>query len=105
MERETVSHTTELPQVLTLEEASRYLRLPKKTVERQAIQGKLPGRCIEKTWRFLKEAIDEWLRSQDSRAILLQQAGTFADDETLPELRAKIYAERGRSETDEEMAQ
>jgi excisionase family DNA binding protein len=105
MERETVSHTTELPQVLTLEEASRYLRLPKKTIERQAIQGKLPGRCIEKTWRFLKEAIDEWLRSQDSRALLLQQAGAFADDEALPELRAKIYAERGRSETDEGMAE
>lgn len=105
MEGKTLNHPTELPQVLTLEEAARYLRLPKKTVERQAVQGKLPGRCIEKTWRFLKEAIDEWLRSQDSRVILLQQAGAFADDETLSELRAKIYAERGRPETEEGMAQ
>jgi len=90
---------TELPEVLTLEEAAHYLRLSTEIVERQAAQGQIPGRCIETTWRFLKGAIDEWLRSQDSRAILLQQAGSFADDETLTALRATIYAKRGRPET------
>jgi len=92
-----MSQTTELPQVLTLEEVANYLRLPKEIVERHAAQGQIPGRCIEATWRFLKDAIDEWLRSQDSRTVLLQQAGALADDGTLPALRAAIYAERGRS--------
>ena len=87
--------------VLTLEEAADYLRLPRETVERQAATGHLPGRRIEDTWRFLKAAIDDWLRSQDSRILLLQQAGALADDETLPALRAEIYAHRGRPETDE----
>ena len=91
-----------MTEVLTLEELAAYLRLPKETIERQATKGQIPGRRIEDTWRFLKAAIDEWLRSHDSRAILFQQAGTLADDPSLPELRAAIYAERGRPEADEQ---
>ena len=92
---------TELPQVLTLEEVANYLRLPEEIIERQATQGKIPGRCIEATWRFLKDAIDEWLRSQDTRTVLLHQAGALADDDTLSALRTAIYAQRGRPETEE----
>lgn len=95
-----MNQLTTLPEVMTLQEVADYLRLPEATVERQAIQGQLPGRRIEETWRFLKAALDDWLRAQDSRAILLQQAGAMADDETMDELRASIYAERGRSETE-----
>lgn len=91
---------TRLPEVLTLEEVADYLRLPKAIIERQAVQGKIPGRCIEGTWRFLRDAIDEWLRSQDSRMVLLRQAGALADDDTLAALRATIYAERGWPETE-----
>jgi hypothetical protein len=54
------------------------------------------------TWRFLKDAIDDWLRTQDSRMILLQQAGVFADDPALAEIRKTIYENRGRSEVDDE---
>ena len=85
-------------EVLTLEEVARYLRLPKDTIVRQAAQGAIPGRQIEDTWRFLKAAIDDWLRSYDSRTLLLQQAGALADDESLPSLRKKIYATRKRPE-------
>jgi excisionase family DNA binding protein len=89
-----------LPSVLTLEEVSEYLRLPIETLQRQARLGKLPGRKIENEWRFLKVAIDDWLR-QNSRSTLLQQAGAFADDASLTELRESIYQARGRSEVDE----
>ena len=88
------------PDVLTLEEAASYLRLPEETVEQQAIRGQIPGRRIEDTWRFLRAAIDDWLRSYDSRMLLLQQAGALASDETLGELRAMIYAKRGRPEAE-----
>ena len=87
-----------MPDVLTLEEVANYLRLPQEVIEKQAAKGQLPGRRIEDTWRFLKTAIDDWLRSQDSRAVLLQQAGTLADDPSLAELRQAIYDNRGRSE-------
>jgi len=75
-----MSQTITVPDVLTLEEAAEYLRLPKETIERQAVQGQIPGRRIEDTWRFLKAAIDDWLRSYDSRILLLQQAGALAND-------------------------
>lgn len=88
------------PSVLTLEEAAEYLRLPQEIIERQAARGQIPGRRIEDRWRFLKAALDEWLRSHDSRAILLQQAGALVEDENLDTLRAAIYAERERSEVD-----
>lgn len=87
-------------EVLTLDEVAEYLRLPKETVERQAMRGQLPARRIEDTWRFLKIAIDDWLRSQDNRLILLQQAGALRDDDSLGELRANIYAQRNRTEAD-----
>jgi excisionase family DNA binding protein len=80
--------------VLTLDEVADYLRLPIETVERQANRGQLPARRIEDTWRFLKSAVDDWLRSQDNRVILLQ----LADDESLSALRAGIYEQRGRLE-------
>src|SRR5262245_39116343 len=99
-----MSQTSRLPPVLTIDEVAVYLRLPKETVERQAEHGQIPGRCIESTWRFLKTAIDGWLQSQDSRIVLLQQAGAFADDKTLPALRKAIYSKRGRSETERKTA-
>ncbi|MEW6209367.1 MAG: helix-turn-helix domain-containing protein [Acidobacteriota bacterium] len=89
-------------EVLTLEEAADYLRLPRETIEREAARGRIPGRRIEDTWRFLKAAIDEWLRSQDSRQILLEQAGALADDETLGELLDSVYAKRKRPEIETE---
>ena len=93
-----MSQSTSIPDVLTLDEVADYLRVSTETVERQAAYGQIPGRRIDGTWRFLKSAIDEWLRTQDSRTVLLQQAGALADDETLPALRTAIYAERGRPE-------
>lgn len=91
-----------IPDVLTLEEVSAYLRLPTEIILRQATQGYLPGRKIEDNWRFLKTAIDDWLKSLGSKTILLQQAGALADDESLTALREAIYHERGRSEVDGE---
>jgi excisionase family DNA binding protein len=86
--------------VLTLEEVAAYLRLAPEVVEAQASAGSLPGRRVADTWRFLRSAVDEWLRAQDSRTVLLQQAGALTDDETLTELRASIYAQRRRSEAE-----
>jgi len=89
-----------IPEVLTLEEVADYLRVPKRAVERAVRRGDIPGRRIEDAWRFLRAAIDEWLRAHDARTLLLEQASAFATDETLESLRAEIYAQRGRPEVD-----
>jgi hypothetical protein len=90
-----------IPDVLTLEETSAYLRLSIETVTDQALKGNIPGRKIESDWRFLKVAIDEWLRSKSSSSILLSQAGIFEDDDSLAQLRKSIYTARNRPETDD----
>ncbi|HUS15255.1 MAG TPA: N-acetylmuramoyl-L-alanine amidase [Chloroflexia bacterium] len=51
-----------LADVLTLEELAAYLQLPVAVVVAQAASGALPGRQIAGNWRFLKAAVDEWLR-------------------------------------------
>lgn len=96
-----MNRTIMMPDVLTLDEVANYLRLPKETIERQAQHGQLPGKKIEDSWRFLKAAIDDWLRSHDGRDVLLYQAGALADDAFLTPLRAEIYAGRGRPEVEE----
>lgn len=90
-----------LTEVLTLEEVAAYLRLAPEVVERQATQGHIPGRKIETEWRFLKSAINDWLSTPTHQATLIQQVGALAHDETLAELRASIYHDRGRPEVDE----
>lgn len=87
--------------VLTLKEMAGYLKMSEEKIESQVLQGKIPGKRIENEWRFLKTAVDEWLRSCDTRSILASQSGALSDDDTIPELRAKIYSERGRSEAEE----
>ena len=98
--RKPMGRTVGKQEVFSLEEVARYLRLPKQVVEREARRGHIPGRRIEDTWRFLRAAIDDWLRAHDSRALLLEQSGALAGDRMLPALRAGIYAERGRPESE-----
>jgi excisionase family DNA binding protein len=92
-----------IPDVLTLEEASSYLRLSIETVASQALKGNIPGRKIENDWRFLRSAIDDWLRSKNSSSILLAQAGALADDDSLEQLRSSIYQARERPEIDDNL--
>jgi len=87
--------------VLTMKEMASYLKIPEEKIERQVLQGKIPGRRIEDEWRFLRVAIDEWLKNYEVRTILINQSGAFSDDEKLDELRMNIYSERNRSETED----
>lgn len=47
--------------VLTIDELSEYLRIPKSTLYKLAQEGKLPAQKVGRHWRFRKEAIDRWL--------------------------------------------
>jgi excisionase family DNA binding protein len=87
--------------VLTLEEAAGFLRVSIETAEELATRGAIPGRRVEHEWRFLRSAIENWLRGPDYKQSLLAQAGALRDDESLATIREMIYAERGRSEVDD----
>ena len=47
--------------VLTIEELSSYLQIPKSTLYKLVREGKVPCQKVGRHWRFRKEAIDRWL--------------------------------------------
>ncbi len=49
-------------QVLTLEEAAAFLRIPAMQVADLARDNAVPGQKISGEWRFLKTALADWLR-------------------------------------------
>jgi len=50
--------------VLTIDELATYLKISKSTLYKLAQDGALPGLKVGKRWRFHKEAVDAWLKSQ-----------------------------------------
>lgn len=53
--------TDDLPLVMTIEEASKYLRVPLSSLYKLAQDGKIPCQKVGRHWRFRKETIDHWL--------------------------------------------
>ncbi|HEV3006682.1 MAG TPA: helix-turn-helix domain-containing protein [Pirellulales bacterium] len=88
-------------EVLTLGETAAYLRISEEAVKRLASEHGLPGRHIDDDWRFLKSAVQDWLRRRGNKESLLRHAGDWADDPMVAELFRQIYAQRGRPMTEE----
>jgi excisionase family DNA binding protein len=51
-----------LGDVLTLAEAAKYLRVAEEKLADLATDGGVPARRIGGEWRFLRKALDDWLR-------------------------------------------
>ncbi len=47
--------------ILTVDEISDYLKIPKSTIYKLVREGKIPAQKIGRHWRFRKESIDRWL--------------------------------------------
>jgi excisionase family DNA binding protein len=50
-----------LPLVMTIEEASKYLRIPLSSLYKLAQGGKIPCQKVGRHWRFHQETLKEWL--------------------------------------------
>lgn len=48
-------------EIMTIEELSKYLKIPRSTLYKLVQAGKLPGQKIGKQWRFGKKSIDQWI--------------------------------------------
>ena len=84
-------------EVLTPTDAARFLRIKKAKLVQLAEQGRIPARKIDNEWRFLRSALEDWLRGNlNSRSIFLSQVGAFKDDKTLMPMLEEIYKVRGR---------
>ena len=53
-----------LGDILTLEELSSYLKIPKSTIYKLVREGKIPAQKVGRHWRFRKQAIDRWLEKR-----------------------------------------
>lgn len=91
-------------EVLTLGEATAYLRVTEEQVVRLVGPAGLPGRLIGDQWRFLKSAIQAWLATPPGRSgkeALLSVAGEWKDDPDLDEMLERIDKARGRPMVEE----
>jgi excisionase family DNA binding protein len=53
---------SEFAAVLTIEELSAYLKVPRSTLYKLVREGKVPCQKVGRHWRFHKSAIDIWLK-------------------------------------------
>ena len=55
-----------MKEVLTPREAAAYLSIHVRTIYRLVKNGGIPGRKVGGSWRFKKDALDEWLLGKDT---------------------------------------
>ncbi|MBN1854289.1 DNA-binding protein [bacterium] len=53
--------------ILTIDELSGYLKVPKSTLYKLVREGKVPCQKVGRHWRFRKDAIDSWLEESRIR--------------------------------------
>ena len=53
--------TTAIPEVATIPEVARFLRVSKTTVYKMIKEGELPAKRIRGQWRIMRRALDEYL--------------------------------------------
>ena len=91
--------------VLTLTEAAAYLRTSPEEVLRLVHERGLPGRRVGEDYRFLKAAVQDWLRAPpsaaDKQAFWQTHFGALKGDPHLEEMLQEIYRQRGRPEAEE----
>jgi excisionase family DNA binding protein len=93
-----------VPDVLTLGEAAAYLRVTEDQVLRLVRYQDLPARLLDTEWRFLKLAIQDWLRTtppRGSREAVLSVAGAWKDDPLFEEELKEFHKQRGRPITED----
>jgi excisionase family DNA binding protein len=91
--------------VLTLAETAHYLRVPEDEIVRLVQEQGLPGRVLGAEWRFLKSAIQDWLKSPPLKASkegIWALAGVWKNDPQLEEMLKEIYRKRGRTMSEDE---
>ena len=56
-----------LPDILTIQETSGYLRIPLRSLYKLAQEGNIPGQKVGRHWRFHRTVIDRWLGDKKAK--------------------------------------
>jgi excisionase family DNA binding protein len=86
----TESSPSSMPYVLTLDEAAQLLRISPQTLEGLVSRGDVPGRKVEREYRFLRSALEAWLQGPQSRNTVLGLAGALKGDPYFPAVLDEI---------------
>jgi excisionase family DNA binding protein len=65
-------------EIMKIEEAAEYLRIPLSSLYKLAQEGKIPCQKVGKHWRFRKETIDHWL---DEKLVITPKSLSFQSDD------------------------
>ena len=79
-----------MPDILTVAEVARLMRVSRDTVYRLAARGELPGRKIGRIWRFLEDDIEQYLRKRPQA--MLPTAGPASCETTRVQNFHKSFA-------------
>ena len=60
-ELRTTNYELRTKEIMTPREAAEYLSVHVRTIYRLAKNGDIPGRKVGGSWRFKKDALDDWL--------------------------------------------
>lgn len=55
-----------VPEVMTIDDLAGYLQVSKSSLYKLAQEGRVPGQKVGRHWRFHRDAINEWLRAEQS---------------------------------------
>jgi excisionase family DNA binding protein len=91
----------ETPEVLTLEEAGSYFRVPAAAVLCMIDAEGLPARRFGADWRFSKLALQAWLGTARPNRGILNHIGRIEDDPYAQAMLRDIY-DRRRPESEQE---
>lgn len=58
-----------MKEIMTPREAAEYLSIHVRTIYRLVKKGEIPGRKVGGSWRFKKDALDEWLSSNETPSV------------------------------------
>ncbi len=95
-------------EILTLVEASGFLRVSEEGLKADAVNGKVPGRLVDGEWRFSRTGLLTWLgqcetnlfpaglesEQKYSKEQILALSGVWKDDPTVDAMVEEIYRQR-----------
>jgi excisionase family DNA binding protein len=69
MQKKDKDGSEDMKEIMTPREAAEYLSIHVRTIYRLAKNGEIPGRKVGGSWRFKKNALDEWLSGKENFSI------------------------------------
>lgn len=60
--------TDNYPDVMTISETSRYLRIARSSLYKLAQEGKIPCQKVGRHWRFRRETVERWLEANPNKS-------------------------------------